>query len=194
MIERLEQLDQQVFLFLNSLHQPFLDPVMYALTGKLIWAPLYIAILTYAAVREKNRFFLFFIFILLSVLLADRGSVLIKNTVDRLRPCHEPDLEGMVYMVREKCGGLYSFVSSHASNSFNVAFISLLYVRRKWFSVSMIIWALIIGYTRIYCGVHYPGDVLFGSLYGMFVGWVCYTLYRYYYVREYPETQQPRFP
>jgi undecaprenyl-diphosphatase len=180
MIERLEQLDQQLFLFLNSLHGAFFDPVMYALSGKLIWAPLYAAILTYIALRDKRMFFFFLIFILLSVFLADRGSVLIKHLVGRLRPCHEPELEGLVYIVREKCGGLYSFVSSHASNSFNVAFISLLAIRKRWFTVAIILWALIVGYTRIYLGVHYPADVLFGSVYGALTGWFCYSLFRYF--------------
>ena len=75
------------------------------------------------------------------------------------------------------CGGKYGFVSSHASNSFMVAVFSLLMIRRKWFSYSMVIWALIVGYSRIYLGVHYPGDVICGSLLGIIVGWGVYKLY-----------------
>lgn len=185
MIGQIEHFDQQIFLFLNSLHHPALDNLMYILTGKIIWAPLYAAILTYVAVKEKKRFFFFVIFVLLSVLLADRGSVLIKNAVERLRPCHEPGLEGMVHMVKEKCGGMYGFVSSHAANAFNVAFISLLYIKKRWYTISIVIWAIVVGYTRIYCGVHYPGDVLFGSLYGILAGWISYTLYIYFYTKKY---------
>lgn len=179
MPEQIEQLDQQLFLFLNSLHYSFLDPVMYALSGKLIWAPLYAAILTYLALRDRKKFLLFLLFIALSVLLADRGSVLIKNLVQRFRPCHEPELEGMVYIVRGYCGGLYCFISSHAANSFNVAFITLLAIRRNWYTVSIIVWAFVVGYTRIYLGVHYPGDILFGSIYGAFTGWLCFSLYNF---------------
>lgn len=179
MLEHLEHFDQNLLVFLNSLHTPFLDPLMYSLSGKLIWAPLYIAILAYLAVREKKNFWLILIIVIISVLLADRGSVLIKNAVHRLRPCHEPALEGLVYTFRERCGGLYSFVSSHAANSFNVAFLSLNLIRKNWFTVFIICWAIVIGYSRIYLGVHYPGDVLCGSIYGALVGFLCYSMYNY---------------
>lgn len=179
MIDKLEHLDQQVFLFLNSLHAPWLDPVMYALSGKLIWLPLYVAILAWLGVREKKKFLFMVLFILLAVILTDQGTNLLKFTVRRLRPCHEPSLEGLVHMVGTRCGGLYSFVSAHAANSFNVAFISLLFIRKNWFTVFIISWAIIIGYSRIYLGVHYPGDVLCGSLWGAFIGWSVYTLYMY---------------
>ena len=187
MPEQIEHFDQQVFLFLNSLHCPFLDPVMHALSGKLIWAPLYAAILTWIAIKEKKQFYFFLIFILLSVLLADRGSVLIKNLVLRPRPCHEPALEGLVHTINGECGGMYGFVSSHAANSFNVAFISLLMIRKTWYTVSIVFWALLVGYTRIYLGVHYSGDVLCGSIYGALVGWFCYSLYIYTekWIKEY---------
>lgn len=179
MLEQIEQFDQQIFLYLNSLHYSFLDPVMYQLSGKLIWAPLYAAILTYIYIKEKKQFFLILAFVLLSVLFADRGSVLIKEAVMRLRPCHEPALEGLVYMVDGRCGGRYGFVSSHAANSFNVALISLLFIRKRWYTISIVIWAIVIGYTRIYLGVHYTGDVVCGSIYGAFVGWFCYELYNF---------------
>lgn len=177
MLDQLEQIDQQLFLFLNSLHYSFLDPVMYALSGKLIWAPLYLAILIYLAIKDKRNFFILLLFVILSVILADRGSVLIKNIVQRLRPCHDPGLEGLVHLVKGHCGGMYSFVSSHATNSFNVALFTLLAIKKRWYTVFIIIWALVVGYTRIYLGVHYPGDVLFGSFYGAFTGWLSYKLY-----------------
>jgi len=173
-----ESLDRQLFLFLNSLNSPFFDHVMHAISGKLIWAPLYLAILIYLGITYKRRFIIILFFIILAVALADQISVhLFKNMFQRLRPCHEPSLEGMVHLYRGECGGLYSFVSSHATNSFNVALLSLLFIKRRWYTVSIILWATIIGYSRVYLGVHYPGDVICGSVLGALVGWSIYRLY-----------------
>ena len=72
---------------------------------------------------------------------------------------------------------MYGFVSSHATNSFNVALISLLFIRKRWFTISIILWALTVGYSRIYLGVHYPGDVICGSMLGALIGWGIYSLY-----------------
>jgi len=174
----LEHLDQQLFLFLNSLNSPFWDKIMYAVSGKVIWAPLYAALLIWIGINYKKKFWIILLFIALAVTLADQVSVqLFKNIFQRLRPCHEPSLEGLIHLVNGKCGGLYGFVSSHASNSFNVALLSLMFIKKRWYSVSIILWASVIGYSRIYLGVHYPGDVICGSLLGALIGWGVYKMY-----------------
>jgi len=174
----LQHLDQQLFLFLNSLHSSFWDTVMHAISGRVIWVPLYLAILLYLSFRYKRKFLIIIPFIILAVTLADQVSVqLFKNIFLRLRPCHEPSLAGMVHLVNGECGGLYGFVSSHASNSFNVALLSLMLIKRRWYTISIITWASVIGYSRIYLGVHYPGDVVFGAMVGAFIGWGVYKLY-----------------
>ena len=139
----LERTDQQLFLFLNSLNSPFCDQVMHALSGKLIWAPLYLSILIYLGVKYKRKFLIILLFIILAATLADQASVLVKNLVQRLRPCFEPSLKGLVHIVNGECGGQFSFVSSHATNAFDVALLSLMFIRRRWYSVSIIIWAAI---------------------------------------------------
>jgi undecaprenyl-diphosphatase len=174
----LEHLDQQLFLFLNSHNSPFWDYVMYAISGKLIWVPLYLAILIAIGKKYKRKFLVMILFITIAAVLTDQFSVLFKNLFERLRPCHEPELQGIVHLVKGECGGLYGFVSSHASNSFNVALLSLLFVKKRWFTLCIILWAAIVGYSRIYLGVHYPGDVICGSLLGSLIGWGIYSLYK----------------
>jgi undecaprenyl-diphosphatase len=174
----LQHLDQQFFLFINSLNSPFFDQVMHALSGKLIWVPLYLAILIYLGITYKRKFLIILIFIILAATMADQSSVLVKNIFQRPRPCNDAALKGLVHLVNGECGGLFGFVSSHATNSFDVALLSLLFIKRRWYSVSIVIWALVIGYSRIYLGVHYPGDVLCGSVLGAFIGWGGYHLYK----------------
>lgn len=174
----LVRLDQQLLLYLNSLNSPFWDQVMYAISGKFLWIPLYLAILIYLGVKYKRKFLVILLFIILGITLADQTSVnLFKNVFQRLRPCHEPALQGLVHLVKGECGGQYGFVSSHATNSFYVALFSLMFIRKRWFSITMILWASVIGYSRIYLGVHYPGDVICGSILGALIGWGVYKLY-----------------
>jgi undecaprenyl-diphosphatase len=173
----LEHLDQQLFIFINSANSPFWDKVMYFMSMRVVWIPLYLAILINLGIKYKRRFGIIVVFIIVAVVLSDQSSVLIKNAVDRLRPCYEPSLQGLVHIVKGECGGKFGFVSSHAANSFNVALLSLLFIKRKWFSVSIIIWASAVSYSRIYLGVHYPGDVLCGAMLGALIGWSVYKLY-----------------
>ena len=171
------ELDQQLFLYLNSANSPFWDEVMHFLSMTNVWIPLYLAILTYLGMTYKRKLPIIIFFLIIAVALSDQTALLIKNTVERLRPCHEPALQGLVHIVNGKCGGMFGFVSSHAANSFNIAVVSLLLIRKKWYSVSILIWAAAIGYSRIYLGAHYPVDVICGALLGAFIGTCIYRIY-----------------
>jgi len=174
----LEQLDQQLFLFLNSVNSPFWDKVMLFLSMKVVWAPLYLVILIYLGKKYKKKFRIIILFVILAVALTDQTALIIKYSFDRLRPCHEPSLQGLVHLVKGECGGKFGFVSSHAANSFNVALLSLMFIKKRWYSVSIIFWAAAVGYSRIYLGAHYPGDVLCGAIVGSLIGWSVYMMYK----------------
>ncbi len=174
----LDRVDTTVFLFLNSLHSAFLDEVMWLVSGRLTWIPLYLAMIVIIIYKQKNRSVFIIPLLLLAVVITDQISVhCFKEVFERLRPCHDPSLEGLVHIVKGRCGGKYGFVSSHAANTFGLAFLSLLILKLRWYSIMVIAWAVIVSYSRIYLGVHYPGDILGGALLGMLTGYALYYLY-----------------
>ncbi len=164
------ELDQEIFLFLNSLHSPFFDTVMWILSLKTVWIPLYLVIIWMVINKYGKRAWTPLLMVPLLVLIDDQGSRFLKNITERPRPCHEPDLAGMVHTVKGHCGGMYSFISGHASNSFGIAAYSASLLGKKWYTWSIFIWAALVSYSRVYLGVHYPGDIIAGALLGLLAG------------------------
>jgi undecaprenyl-diphosphatase len=105
----------------------------------------------------------------LTILLSDQLSVLLKETIQRLRPVYDPQIDHLVHNVFRK-GGLYGFVSSHAANSFAVFYFTHRLFKNKGYSVLLFFWALLMSYSRIYLGVHYPLDILGGAVLGLVTG------------------------
>lgn len=179
MIEVIQEADQQLFLWLNSLHASWLDPVMYRITNKYTWFPVYALII--AVLLKKYRWEGVRIVLLLGliILACDQlTSGLMKPWFERLRPCHNPGLVGQVHVV-EGCGGKYGFASSHAANAFGFATGLWLLLRHwsTWFAAAFA-WASLVSYSRIYVGVHYPLDILVGSVMGVSIAVLLYHLYR----------------
>jgi len=177
MLDQLIDLDKRLLLFLNSFHAPWLDPIVYFATQTLAWLPLYIFLL-YLIIKEyKKESWMVVLGIALTILLADQITAsVMKPYFERLRPSQEPSLQGLVHLVNnfngEKyTGGKYGFASSHAANTFGVAtfFFLLFKTKKKWIGW-LFLWAATMTYTRIYLGVHYPGDIIVGAIVGVLAG------------------------
>lgn len=190
MMAYLNQLDTQLFLFLNSLHLPFLDPVMILISGKLTWIPLYLFLLVLIIRYFKWQSVMILLFVALLITVSDQVSVKIfKYVFERPRPCHEPDLQALIHLPTGNCGGAYGFISSHAANSFALAGFLFLLLRRRasWIGVILFTYAFLVSYSRIYIGVHYPGDVITGSLVGIIISavvWYFYGLAQKYFCQK----------
>ena len=180
MIEYLNGIDADALLAVNGLHDMFQDAFWWMVTAK--WSSLLLVLaLAWILLHQNRRHALLVLAMLvLSILVADQvSSGLIKHLVERLRPTHDPSLESMVHVINGYRGGLYGFVSSHAANSFAVATLLALVMRHRVVTLSMFTWALLQCYSRVYLGVHYPGDILGGIIVGVLAGWLVWQLMRW---------------
>ena len=178
MIDKLQEIDQKIFLWINSAHNHFFDNIMWQISGQIIWIPFFLLIIYLLIKKYKKKTFLPLVFLLLTIALADLTSVhLFKEIFKRLRPCHNPQISSIVHIVRNHCGGKYGFVSSHATNFFALATFSSLIIKKHWFTFLSFSIAIIVAYSRVYLGVHYPGDVLGGAIVGFILSIVIFKIY-----------------
>lgn len=174
-MKQLQNIDEYFFRLINSKGWYQMDEVMILISSKWFWIPLYIYLIYIIFKTFKDDFLKILFCLGFLIFLADFGSVhLFKEIFQRARPCHV--LDGI--RVVDGCGGSFGFVSSHAANSFAIAFFISLLLKRYWWFVNLFSWAVIVGFSRVYLGVHYPFDILGGMFWGLFVSLLVYNIYK----------------
>jgi undecaprenyl-diphosphatase len=177
-LDLLNQWDKNLFLYLNGFHNTLWDYVMTLFTLTSVWIPFYLVILSIIIKKYGKKSLWILLCVALLILFADQFSGILKHTVKRLRPSHDPEISQLALVFFTK-GGLYSFVSAHAANTFSFAIFSILLFKNRFYTYFIIPWAMMISYSRIYLGVHYPGDILGGAIIGILIGIGIYKLLVY---------------
>ncbi|MEI6277680.1 MAG: phosphatase PAP2 family protein [Prolixibacteraceae bacterium] len=174
-IQTISDWDKSAFLYLNGYHNELMDYVMTLFTFTPTWL-LFYGVTLYIMIRKYGRKSVpVIVGLVLILLFSDQISNVFKHSVMRLRPSNDPAVAPLAHIFFNK-GGSFGFVSAHAANAFSFATFSALLFRSRGYAVFICVWALVIAYTRIYLGVHYPGDILGGMLVGILVGWAVFKL------------------
>ncbi len=192
MLERLIHIDTEILLAINGWHAPWADTLMWIISAKTTWIPLYLLLIGLLIWRYRKpaptavkwlqhvpACVVMIVLIALAVGAADFiASGILKDLVARPRPTRVPELEGVLHLVNDYRSGQYGFVSSHAANTMAVALLFSLIWRNKIATCGLMLWVAANCYSRMYLGVHYPTDILGGLMVGSLVAVVAFWLLR----------------
>ncbi len=184
MIEWLDGIDKQLFLFFNGQHSQVSDQVWYWITWSKTWIPLYALFLILLIKTFRMDSIWLIAGVLLTVLITDQvTSSLMKPFFERLRPCYDPEIGHLVHVVKG-CGGKFGFASGHSANSFGIATFAWLTFRYYWrWTWLIFLWSAAMAFSRIMVGVHYPADIIVGAAVGILSGWLMFRIISEIYFR-----------
>lgn len=174
------EIDRQLLLWMNFDGGAVTDSIFWFASGKAVWIPLYILIIW--LMQRKigwRRTLLAVALIALAVVLSDQIANIFKHCTPKFRPTHTDAIKEYVHTVNGYRGGLYGTVSAHAATTFSIAAISAYTIRNRLYTFAIALWVLFVSYSRIYLGVHFPLDILFGMITGAAVSAAATLLYEY---------------
>ena len=177
MLDKIIELDKKAFVFLNSLGSESFDGLWLIITKQLNWTPLFLIIfyLLFKKIGWKNLFIVIG-FLAVLILVGDQTANLFKNSVQRLRPCNNIEINGFIRIV--KTSHTFSFFSGHATNSMaTTVFVFLIFRKYYQYAFLLFLFPMIFAYSRIYLGLHYPLDIITGYVFGATLGFVFYELF-----------------
>ena len=185
-METLLHLDTELFLFFNGLHVSWADRMVYLISQTWFWIPLFLVVIFLIFKQYRKQAWKVLLVFALTIALTDQTCNLVKHSVCRYRPSHTEAIAGQIHLVQKPdgqlyYGGKYGFPSAHAANTMALAFLVIFFLSKgkKWVIVSMILWSMLMAYTRLYLGVHYPLDILCGFVLGC-----CYALLMNFFYRK----------
>ena len=183
-ITELSGIDKYILYWFNGSNSLFEDGLVSLLTSGMAWIPLYIA-LFYLVMKNNDTMGQIMLIvgsiILCIILTGGIDDIFIKPWIGRVRPCNDPDINAHLNLITGQVESGFSFFSAHAANTMSLAVFLCLLIKDSIFKIVMIGWSLLNGWSRLYLGVHFPSDVLFGFLYGAVIGIIIFSFYKRFY-------------